>query len=72
MWRDLAGEQAVGALFVGAVAATFVLGEVLRFLHGRSLHRLVDMNLVDLAYFRAVPQIRDFSSFDPDFILAGS
>lgn len=67
----LAG-KAVGAPFVGAVAATLVLSEVLRLLHGRSLHRLVDMNLVDLAYFRAVPQLRDFSSFNPGFILAGS
>ena len=62
----LAG-KAVGAPFVGAVAATLVLGEVLRLLHGGALHRLVDMNLVDLAYFRAVPQLRDFSSFNPGF-----
>lgn len=62
----LAG-KAVGAPFVGAVAATLVLGEVLRLLHGGALYRLVDMNLVDLAYFRAVPQLRDFSSFNPGF-----
>ena len=67
----LAG-KAVGAPFVGAVAATLVLGEVLRLLHGGDLHRLVDMNLVDLAYFRAVPQLRDFSSCNPGFITAGT
>jgi hypothetical protein len=67
----LAG-KAVGAPFVGAVAATLVLSEVLRLLHGGSLHRLIDMNLVDLAYFRAVPQFRDFSSFNPGFVAAGS
>ena len=65
----LAG-KAVGAPFVGAVAATLVLGEVLRLLHGGCLHRLVDMNLVDLAYFRAVPQLRDFSTFNPGFVAA--
>jgi hypothetical protein len=59
----LAG-KAVGAPFVGAVAATLVLSEVLRLLHGGGLHRLVDMNLIDLAYFRAVPQLRDFSSLN--------
>ncbi len=37
-----------------------------------SLHRLIDMNLVDLAYFRVVPQLRDFSSFNPGFVAAGS
>jgi len=65
----LAG-KAVGAPFVGAVAATLVLAEVLRLLHGGTLHRLVDMNLVDLAYVRAVPQLRDFSAFNPGFITA--
>ena len=66
----LAG-KAVGAPFVGAVAASLVLSEVLRLLHGGSLHRLIDMNLVDLAYFHAVPQLRDFSSFNPGFAAAG-
>ena len=66
----LAG-KAVGAPFVGAVAATLVVAEVL---HASctvgALHRLVDMNLVDLAYVRAVPQLRDFSTFNPGFITA--
>ena len=65
----LAG-KAVGAPFVGAVAATLALSEVLRLLHGGGLHRLVDMNLVDLAYFRAVPQLRNFSSLNPGFVAA--
>ena len=65
----LAG-KAVGAPFVGAVAATLVLSEVLRLLHGGSLHRLVDMNLVDLTYFHAVPQLRDFSTLNPGFVNA--
>lgn len=65
----LAG-KAVGAPFVGAVAATLVLSEVLRLLHGGDLHRLVDMNLTDLAYFYAVPQTHDFSTLNPGFVPA--
>ena len=65
----LAG-KAGGPPFVGARAATLVLGEVLRLLHGGGLHRLVDMNLADLAYFRAVPQKHDFSGLNPGFAMA--
>lgn len=67
----LAG-KAVGAPFVGAVAATLVIAEVLRLLHGGALHRLVDINLVDLTYIRAVPQLRDFSGFNPGSTVAGA
>jgi hypothetical protein len=67
----LAG-KAVGAPFVGAVAATLVLGEVLRLLHGGRLHRLIDMSLVDLDYLQALPQLREFSGFNPGFTLADS
>jgi hypothetical protein len=62
----LAG-KAVGAPFVGAVAGTLVLAEVLRLLHAGPLHRLIDMNLADLAQARAIPQLRDFSSLNPGF-----
>lgn len=63
----LAG-KAVGAPFVGAVAATLVLSEVLRLLAGSKLHRLIDMNLVDVSQFRSVRQERDFSSLNPGFV----
>ena len=66
----LAG-KAVGAPFVGAVAATLVLSEVLRLLHGGGLHRLIDMNLIDIAYVRAVPQLHNFSNFNPGFVTVG-
>lgn len=66
----LAG-KAVGAPFVGAVAATLVISEVLRLLQGGKLHRLIDMNLVDLAQFRAVEQVRDFSTVNPGFAAVG-
>ena len=66
----LAG-KAVGAPFVGAVAATLVLAEVLRLLHGGRLHRLIDMNLVDLGHFQSAPQLRDFSALNPGFVVSG-
>ncbi|MER8674603.1 hypothetical protein [Mesorhizobium sp. M0037] len=62
----LAG-KAVGAPFVGAVAATLVLCEVLRLLHGGPLHRLIDLNLIDPTRLRAAQQTRDFSTFNPGF-----
>jgi hypothetical protein len=62
----LAG-KAVGAPFVGAVASTLVLSEVLRLLAGSKLHRLIDMNLINVSQFNAVQQDRDFSSLNPGF-----
>jgi hypothetical protein len=67
----LAG-KAVGAPFVGAVAGTLVLSEVLHLLHGGGLHRLIDINLVDIAHFRSAPQLRDFSALNPGFSTAES
>jgi len=43
----LAG-KAVGAPFVGAVAATLALSEVLRQLHGGPVHRFIDVDLLGL------------------------
>lgn len=63
----LAG-KAVGAPFVGAVAATLVLSEVLRLLQGGNLHRLIDMNLKDASQSKVIPQKRDFSALNPGFL----
>jgi hypothetical protein len=63
----LAG-KAVGAPFVGAVAATLVLSEVLRLLAGSRLHRLIDMNLIGVSQFKTAPQQRDFSSLNRGFV----
>ena len=62
----LAG-KAVGAP-VGAVASTLVISEVLRLLAGSKLHRLIDMNLIDVSQFNAVRQDRDFSALNPGFV----
>jgi hypothetical protein len=65
----LAG-KAVGAPFVGAVAATMVIAEVLRFLHGALVNRLIDLNLVNPDHRRVVPQTCDFSALNPGYVLA--
>jgi hypothetical protein len=63
----LAG-KAVGAPFVGAVAASLVIAEVLRLLHGGPLHELIDLDL-KFPEFRAVVLVRkDFSVMNPGYL----
>jgi hypothetical protein len=63
----LAG-NAVGAPFVGAVAAALVVSELLRHLHGGSLHELIDLDLGALGRQQAIGQTRDFAGFNPGFV----
>jgi hypothetical protein len=63
----LAG-KAVGAPFVGAVAATLVIAEVLRLLHGGRLLQLLDMDLQSPEYREVVEQRQDFSRLNPGFL----
>ena len=63
----LAG-KAVGAPFVGAVAATLVVSEVLRLLQGGAVHKLIDLNLVDPAYRKVLINPREFGSLNPGFV----
>lgn len=67
----LAG-KAVGAPFVGAVAATLVISEVLRLLHGGVLHELINLDLKAPEYRRSVPVLNDFSALNPGYVLAAS
>jgi len=55
----LAG-KAVGAPFVGAVAATLALAEVLRPLHGGVSHQLIDLDLMSPGFINATPHPTDF------------
>jgi hypothetical protein len=55
----LAG-KAVGAPFVGAVAATLALAEVLRPLHGGLSHQLIDLDLMGPDFITATPHPTDF------------
>jgi hypothetical protein len=67
----LAG-KAVGAPFVGAVAACMVVSEVLRLLNGGALHQLIDVDLQSIEHRVAVTQQRDFSAFNPGFTIAST
>ena len=65
----LAG-KAVGAPFVGALAACLVISEVLRLLHGGPLHQLIDLDLQSIEHRTAILQTRDFSSLNPGYVVA--
>ena len=63
----LAG-KAVGAPFVGAIAATLVISELLRILHGEGPDELVDLDLQSVEHRTVVRQARDFRTFNPGFV----
>lgn len=65
----LAG-KAVGAPFVGAVAACFAVAEVLRLLHGGPLHQLLDLDLQSPDHPTLVEQIHSFEGLNPGFVRA--
>ena len=67
----LAG-KAVGAPFVGAVAACLALAEVLRLLHGGPLYQLIDLDLQSVEYRTAVPHQADFSHLNPGYVTTGA
>ncbi|MYB37240.1 MAG: thiamine biosynthesis protein ThiF [Gammaproteobacteria bacterium] len=62
----LAG-KAVGAPFVGAVAATLVLAELLRVLHCGGVHQVIDLDLMSLEHRIASGNPRDFGEWNPGF-----
>lgn len=62
----LAG-KAVGAPFVGTVAATLVLSQVLRLLHGETLYQLIDLDLLSVEHRLAVPNPENFQSLNPGY-----
>jgi hypothetical protein len=63
----LAG-KAVGAPFVGAVAACLALSEVLRLLHGGPLHQVVDLDLKSIEQRSAVLRRDGLGNFNPGFL----
>jgi hypothetical protein len=65
----LAG-KAVGAPFVGAVAACLAVSEILRLLHGAPVHQLIDVDLKSIDHRVAVLTGRDFSTLNPGYVLA--
>jgi hypothetical protein len=65
----LAG-KAVGAPFVGSVAATLALSEILRLLHGGPLHHLIDVDLLSLDQRATIYHTNTFATFNPGFAAA--
>ena len=61
--RDVAGVVRV----LAPAAATLVVSEVLRQLHGGSLSQLIDMDLLAIEHRTVVAQKRDFSTFNPGY-----
>lgn len=66
----LAG-KAVGAPFVGSVAACLAISEILRLLHGGIVHEVIDLDLKCPDYRSVVPTGHDFSRLNPGFVTAG-
>jgi hypothetical protein len=67
----LAG-KAVGAPFVGAVAAALAVSEILRLLHGGPVHRLIDLDLLGIDHRSTVLHGDGFERLNPGFTSAGS
>lgn len=59
---------AVGAPFVGAVAAALAISEVLRLLHGGVVNRLIDLDLSSLDHKIALPQQCSLMHLNPGFV----
>lgn len=65
----LAG-KAVGAPFVGAIAAALALSEILRLLHGGPVHRLIDLDLLGVDHRSTVLHGDSFDRLNPGFTSA--
>jgi hypothetical protein len=61
--------RSVGAPFVGTVAASLVVSEVLRFLNGGTRTEVIDMTLRDPQSRSVVPATRELKAFNPGFTL---
>lgn len=67
----LAG-KAVGAPFVGAIAACLAVSEVLRLLAGGSVNELIDLDLRAVDFRAVVASTRDFATFNPGYSMAAT
>ncbi len=63
----LAG-KAVGAPFVGSVAACLVLSEVLRLLHDGPLHHVLELDLQSVEQRTVVSRAQGLAAFNPGFV----
>jgi hypothetical protein len=58
--------------FVGAVAACLAIAEVLRLLHGGTVHELIDLDLQAVEHRSTVAHTLDFSGLNPGYVLAAN
>lgn len=65
----LAG-KAVGAPFVGSIAATLALSEVLRLLHGGGVHQMIDVDLLGIEQRSVSKHPNGFANLNPGFTMA--
>jgi hypothetical protein len=63
----LAG-KGVGAPFVGAVAVSLALSEVLRLLHRGPLHQVIELDLQSIEHRAAILQPSDFGGLNPGYV----
>ena len=63
----LAG-KAVGAPFVGALAASLAISEILRLLHQGPLYQLIDLDMASIEHRSAIPHALNFSNFNPGYV----
>lgn len=63
----LAG-KAVGAPFVGSVAACLVLSEVLRLLHDGPLHQVLELDLQSVEQRTVVARAQELTVFNPGYV----
>jgi hypothetical protein len=52
------------------VAACFAIAEVLRLLHGGTVHELIELDLQAVEHRVAVPHPFDFSALNPGYVAA--
>jgi len=62
--------KAVGAPFVGAIAACLAISEILRLLHGGPLHQLIDLSLQSIEHRSVIAHSHDFNKLNPGYVLA--
>lgn len=61
-------DRAVGAPFVGSVAATLALSEVLRLLHGAPLSQLIELDLKSIEHRVVVARRDSLAALNPGFV----
>ena len=66
----LLASKAVGAPFVGSVAATLALSEVLRLLHGGAVYQLIDLDLLGFDQRLVSRHPYDVGGVNPGFTMA--